>query len=194
MAVLMYKCKIWVRTLEVQLFRLAFCHIHISKLFQDRSPWLTATRRVSKFINSMEVIMVLTYMVPIVSSQHTSVDVTVAMADPAIWPGDTNPRGQLILILGGSSSFNDWAISLKPRGSISGQAPEASTLGSPFTQHTGSGELWEEAEVESSLLPHSSPTRQQQILLWLELQAWQCHLRSTKVEGMCPTEATRWDG
>ena len=59
--------------------------------------------------------MVLMYMVPVVLSWHTSVDVMVAMADPANRPGDTDPKGLSILTLGGSSSINDQAISLKPK-------------------------------------------------------------------------------
>ena len=48
----------------------------------------------------MEVVTAVMYMEPIVSSQCTSVDVMVAMADPAKRPGDTDPRGLLILSLG----------------------------------------------------------------------------------------------
>ena len=73
----------------------------------------------------------------------TSIDVMVAMADPTNRPDDTDPRGWLILNPVGSSSVNDQAISLKPRGGIFGQGPEVSGPGSPFTWHTASGELWE---------------------------------------------------
>ena len=96
----MYKCKIQARLLEVHLLRVAFCHICINKLFQDRPQWSTATRGVSKFINPMEVIIILTYMVPIVLSWHTSVDAKVAMTDPANRPGDTDPSGCQSLLLG----------------------------------------------------------------------------------------------
>ena len=81
------------------------------------------------------------YMAPVLSSWHTSVDIMVAMANPSNRPGDTNVRGLLILALRGSSSLNDWVISLKPGGGIFSWAPEASRPGSSFTWHTGSGEL-----------------------------------------------------
>ena len=59
-------------------------------------------RGVTKFINPIEVIMVLTYMVPIVSSLHTSIDLVVATADPALTGLVTlNPRWQSVLFPGG---------------------------------------------------------------------------------------------
>ena len=127
-------------------------------------------------------------MLPVISSWYI-------LVDSAKRPGDANPQGMLIVVPGGSFPINDSAISLKPDGGIFSWAPEVSTSGSSTTQHSCLGEPQDEAGVESLWSPLScSSIWWHQALLLLELQLWQHHLRSPKLKGTCPTEATGWDG
>ena len=142
--VLTYKCKIQARMLEVHLFRLAFCHICIGNLFQDSSPVVDCCKGSPQIhqphggchgthVHGAHCL-----------SLHTSIDVMVATADPANRPGDTDLKGLLIIGLRGSSSINDWLISLLQTG---------------VSFHLEYW-LWGEAEIELSLLPHCSSIRQ----------------------------------
>ena len=94
-------------------------------------------------------------MLPVISSWHISVDIIVAMADPAKRPGDADPWGMLVVVPGGSSPINDPVISLKPGGGIFSWAPEVPGSGSSTTPHVCLGEPWDEAELESPWSPLS---------------------------------------
>ena len=59
---------------------------------------------------------------------------------PTKRPGDTDPWGMLVVVLGASSPINDPAISLKPVGGVFGWAPDVSGSGFSTTQHSCLGE------------------------------------------------------
>ena len=83
----------------------------------------------------------------------------------------------------------DLAISWNPGDNTFGLAPRSSSFWGAC-----SGELPDEAELEGSLRACCSSSRRCQALFHqLELQLWQCNLRSPRLQGILPTETAVWD-